>query len=334
MTEQHIKGTGNIAISGVKDSSIDITQYIGKSAEYQTLIEELANLEGWLSCIPEQDLADRLRVSQKVDDQKKKIIAFKQDVLRLAETFRAIEINTERLTVAKKHFEKGEFSKAHAILNAERPQMEVEQTQLLNAQAQTGKQLETITRQLSDNASEFLILAQTTALNYDNPNRFQDTCTFYEKALKSHSSVENIAIYALFLQNNNEFLKAETLYKRILDEFRQTLGVDQQATILNNLANLHSNTGKLGEAEGEYGEALSIYRSLAEKHPEAYLTDVAMTLVNLSEFYTVGVSDRAKAIGLACEALTILKSMRERTSIATVLLEVAQSILQHWNYKE
>ncbi|WP_423787669.1 tetratricopeptide repeat protein, partial [Klebsiella pneumoniae] len=52
-----------------------------------------------------------------------------------------------------------------------------------------------------------------------------------------------------------------------------------------NLANLHSATERMKEAEAAYQEALSTFRELAKANPEAYLPNVAMTLSSLANLY-------------------------------------------------
>lgn len=56
-----------------------------------------------------------------------------------------------------------------------------------------------------------------------------------------------------------------------------------RAKWLNNLGNIFSELGDRGGAREATQEALDIRRKLAEKHPEAFLPDVAMTLNNLGE---------------------------------------------------
>ena len=51
---------------------------------------------------------------------------------------------------------------------------------------------------------------------------------------------------------------------------------------LNNLANVYHVTARADQALALYQEALDIYRTLAQTHPEAYLSRVAMALNNLA----------------------------------------------------
>ena len=62
------------------------------------------------------------------------------------------------------------------------------------------------------------------------------------------------------------------------------------------------------EAEQAYGEALAIYRKLAETNPDAYLPDVAMTLNNLALLYS-GTQRMREAEQAYGEALAIRRKL-------------------------
>ena len=56
-------------------------------------------------------------------------------------------------------------------------------------------------------------------------------------------------------------------------------------------------------AEQEYQEALQIYQELAVENPRSFLPDVAMTLINLSIFYSQAQPE--KSLDLAQEVIEI-----------------------------
>lgn len=62
---------------------------------------------------------ERQEVQNKLDD-------LKREVISLAETLTKIPINTERLRVARQHFEAGDYPAARAILDAEQMGSELE----------------------------------------------------------------------------------------------------------------------------------------------------------------------------------------------------------------
>ena len=283
INEQSITGTANIGLQDIRDSTININQYLGKSGEYKALVERFEELKKWFESLPETKTKERREVGKKIELQKQLIEAFKQDVIRLAGTFQSVAIDTERLRQAKQHFEAGEFKQTDKILNAEK--LCDDQQRLLAIKKERTKELEDLNRQLRHNATEYLVKAQVTALNYSNSHRFEDTRKYYELSISSFPFIENLFSFAYFLQTHNQVNEAESLYRRILVDFREHLSPHDRARTLNNLATLHHDKNEIGMAEGEFKEALTIRRTLATTNPEAYLGDVARTLNNLANLH-------------------------------------------------
>ena len=84
--------------------------------------------------------------------------------MRLAETFTKIPGNTERLKLARQHFEAGDYAAARTILDA--GEMGNELDALLNQKQQLQSQQAENEANLIDKANEFLILARLTAVDY------------------------------------------------------------------------------------------------------------------------------------------------------------------------
>lgn len=163
---------------------------------------------------------------------------FKRDVLKLAEDFNKIPINNERLRLAKQHFEAGEYQAARAILDAET--MSHDQDALLAKQQRLDTQQTEVVKQLTDNATEFLLKARLTAIDYSLPDRIAQTSQFFEQALKSAQTPENMFAYAYFLQENNQFKDAEHCYQATLASYCQ-LATDNPAVYLPYLVNILQN---------------------------------------------------------------------------------------------
>jgi tetratricopeptide (TPR) repeat protein len=113
----------------------------------------------------------------------------------------------------------------------------------------------------------------------------------YEKAYRYRpDNVEYAFWYALTLQKQNSYSKAETVYSEVLTAYRQLAQDNPQAYLpylaltLNNLGILYSDTQQLSESAHASQEALTIKRQLARDN-EAYLPNVAMTLTNLGVLY-------------------------------------------------
>jgi hypothetical protein len=82
------------------------------------------------------------------------------------------------------------------------------------------------------------------------------------------------------------------------------------ANILNNLGNLYSNTQRLGEAEGAYGEALELYRRLAEKHPSAFQPALGKALTVLALFYARPLVKDPSLVALLDEVSQLIAEQR------------------------
>ncbi|MBX3336947.1 MAG: tetratricopeptide repeat protein [Nitrospira sp.] len=256
--------------------------------------------------------ADLLKLSGTRNEIRKKLEELKQEVIRLAETFTKIPINSDRLKLARQHFEAGNFSAARAILDAE--QMGIELDDLLQREEHLQQQQAQVQALRMDKANEFLILARLTALNFDVPDRFDKTIEYFEQSLKAAHTLENTFEYAYFLHTHNQFNAALPWYdealhirRRLADANPDTYLPDLAAT-LNNLGYLYRNRHDIAAAQAAYDEALDIRRRLAAANPETYLPDVAGTLNNLGILYRDR-NDVAAAQAAYDEALAIYRRL-------------------------
>jgi hypothetical protein len=273
-----ITGSGNFVASGVSNSTINASIVIGKSGEYRELKDHLDTLQKLFDKTPESETQERLELSEKINKQTAFLKSFEQDVVKLAETFDKIELNTDRLQKAKEYFDKGEITEARVLLE------DAEEERAGFVSHARGKQKEyeeKILPGLQNASDEYLILAQTTALNFENPNRFEDTCRYYEQSIATYPFFDNLFAYAEFLQAHLQYEEAAEVYERLKIEFASGLSPKAHAMLLHNLARLHRARNEHEMAEKEYEEALTIRRKLAanpQDHSPAYLLDVAMTL--------------------------------------------------------
>src|SRR5262249_44084497 len=100
----------------------------------QQKIKEYPNDEDFKTDLLQID-GERTAILNKLDD-------LKREVIRLAETFTKIPINTERLKSARQHFEAGDYAAARAVLDADQMGMELDallkrDEQLQQQQAET-----------------------------------------------------------------------------------------------------------------------------------------------------------------------------------------------------
>ncbi|HEX8197002.1 MAG TPA: tetratricopeptide repeat protein [Pyrinomonadaceae bacterium] len=319
------QGLGLIGLQNIKGPEINITQILGKSYQYQDLLDQLNTQQELFDLTPEANTEKRLKVSGKINELNSLIEQFKQDVLSLAATFEKIEINTERLKRAKEFFDKGELGEARAVLEIELEQMRDEQKHLLAKRDEFEAE---ILPKLLNNSEEFYVLAMATQVNFDNPNRFSEVCDYFERSIQSYSTQNNLYRYAYFLQEHNQFLKAEQYYERHLEQFAKVLSKENAAIILNNLAVVHINLNENEKALEEFKKALEICLQLDKTNPNSYLAYASMTLNNLAILYS-NLNQNEKALECFQQALKNRRQLAETNSefylpyVATTLNNLA-----------
>ncbi len=82
-----------IDIHGITDSSVKVKvmQILGKSYEYNELLDQLKTQQEIFDLLPENKQERRLEISAKINELENRIKQFKEDVLRLAEQFKQSE---------------------------------------------------------------------------------------------------------------------------------------------------------------------------------------------------------------------------------------------------
>ena len=252
--------------------TIETAQFFVQSLDYQALMARLAEKQEMVQYLQETGKTDRaLKAAAELEELEQQKEQLKENVFRLYETFTKIKIDTERLAQAKAYFDQGEFREADAILNA--AEMTRDLNQLLERDQQLDQEKAEIEQHRTQIANEFLIKARLWATFYEQPNRFEQSCNYFEEALRASRTAETVFEYALFLQDHNCFDPAKRLYEEALQLYR-TLATENPRTylpavagILNNLAALQKAQNDYGTAQGNYEEALQIYRSLATENP-------------------------------------------------------------------
>lgn len=270
---------------------------------------------------------EALKVSAEINEKEQELEWLKHEVVKLAEVFNKIEINTDRLKIAKEHFEKGEFKEARAVLDAEK--MTTELDALLVLKDKLKGDTKENNQFLRSSANEFLILARLTAVNFDLPGRFDKAMGYFESSLKADRNRENMFAYAYFLQSHNQFIEALPIYEQVLEVERSLLKNDKAylpnvAMTLNNLGNLQWGMNNLEPASASYNKALEIYRSLAETTSKTYTPYVATTLNNLGVLQNE-MTDQVSASESLNEALEIRRVLAVDNP-QTYLADVAMTL--------
>jgi hypothetical protein len=277
---------------------------------------------------------EQLEISGELEQLEAQLEQFKENIVRLAETFSKIEINTERLRQAKDYFEQGQFREADAILQAE--EMVKDLNKLEQKDQQLDQQKAEVRASREQIANEFLIKAQLWATFYEQSNRFEQTCEYFAESLRALKTTDNLFAYAHFLDEHYQLDQANLYYTEALEICRNLGDLSKVATVLNNLAILHSDENEMAIALAEYQEALQIYRELAVENPRSFLQYVAGTLNNLAILHK-NKNEMAIAEQKYQEALQIKKELaveNPRSFLPDVAMTLNNLAVLHWNKNE
>jgi Tetratricopeptide repeat len=130
-------------------------------------------------------------------------------------------------------------------------------------------------------SNKFLIWASLTQTNYDNPNRFADTCSYFERSINAFANKKNVFSYASFLHEHNIIELAELFYQRYLNDFKDEISDENKALVFHNLAFLNKQKGNHSDAFNQAQQAFGLFQQLSEINPQMYMPFVAR-IMNLT----------------------------------------------------
>lgn len=273
-----------------------------KSAEYKELTDRISELKEDIKEISNSDR--RLIKQQKLTELTAQLEKFKEDVTRIYETFTKIEVNTEKLRLAKELFENGQIREADAILKAE--ELLDDQEKLLGELQKGEDKIRTTKEKLKNNANEFLVKAQTTAALFNQSDWFDKSADYYKRSIQSFEGLDNLFGFASFLLKN-KVREAGTYFERCLS---YAIAEEDKLTVNNSLGNFYSDIGENEKAEAAYIAAVNIARQLAKVDTQTWETFLASALSNLGGLY-IQKSDIPKAEIYLKEAYQIRKRLFE-----------------------
>jgi hypothetical protein len=214
--------------------NITNAQFVIQSLDYQELVQAIEKQQKRVERLQKVgDTEGALEESAELETLEKRLVAFKENVIQLYETFNKITINTERLAQAKAYFDKGQFREADAILNAEDMAHDLER--LLAREQQLDQEKADIAQGKAQLADEYVIKARLQTVAYDQPHWFEQACAYFDAALTATPAPTPRFEYALFLQNHNSFDRSKPLYAALLLEYR-ALAEDNPRTYLPDVA--------------------------------------------------------------------------------------------------
>jgi len=270
--------TGNVQIGD---------NYYLKSTEYIDLLERIDELEALVNVT--EDKTKKLRYSEKLNNQIKQKETFEKEVIKLAETFNKIEINTERLKQAKQFFEDRKFKEARTILDTEAIQND--QEKFLKRKQDILREEKENKKALRNNADEFHIKAKLTEIDYRLENRFEKTDLYYEKSLLSDRNEDNLLDYAHFLMHHNQLVKSISLLNDVIDIYINFPETKSQ-TYFSDLAVAYgikgiaqTRTGNFIEAKESLEKAIENQRKLIFLDSLKYWSGLVNNLNNLGNVF-------------------------------------------------
>lgn len=215
--ELNFGGSFNIGVSSIAaGAEVNITQVLAQSLQYNDLLKQIKTQKKLLALTSATDTADRLEISNEINFLESQLEQFKKDVIKLAEQFELIEINTERLKNAKDYFDKGEIKEAKAVLESELEQMQDEQAMLLEKKNEFE---EDILPKLKNNAEEFMMLALLAVTDYENKDRLEKTGEYFKRSIQSFETKQNLIEYGTFLILTGAVTEAGKQFEKFIKKF-------------------------------------------------------------------------------------------------------------------
>ena len=279
--------------------TVNINQYLVKSDDYKALTKQLEDLghaieEKMADCKAFEAMgnAERLakcrqsRAAMQVqsDSLERIITLFKDDVLRLAQTFQTIPLNSERLRVAKALFDEGKFREVLAVMNTKEMMQEGEA--LLLQKERLESSLEQTDSLLQIKAEEFLVKAQAKAIDYADPKRIDSTTFCYRQSLRYADEVQTLYDLALFFSDNHLYDSAFAYFPKVIAH-PKAVGW-QVANASSFLGNMHTATGDLPTALDAYTKFFESYEKLHRSEPDNsfYKNNLAISYEKLGSTHT------------------------------------------------
>ncbi len=254
------------------------------------------------------------------NDQSKitgQIESIREAVRRLTEIFNTTPVDSARWQRAKAYFKQGKLREADAIL--QEAEIDKDSRSLKEQRDKRLEEMARINRELEDLSREYLLKAQLWQTFYTNPDWFERTCDYFEKALDTVRTSDTLCEYASFLNRFSLFDKAEKLYEEALIILKDLAKNDPQkhlpimAQVLDNLIVIHSKKHESDKILHRFREILNIYSFLIENYySEDYLPRLAIAKTNMADFYS-SIDEFEGAEAELTEAMQIYNSMKKNS---------------------
>ena len=261
--------------------------------QYKQLKEDIANANNEIAALRSinNSKLDSIILSKVVERNKKQeqLDELERDLFNQALYIAQIMSQDKPISERKRRsielFQEGKNREAAAVLNEDeiaadckRAGEDMERGRLLKLAGE--KMIENAKEKIRSLIEEYIMRAKSLMADKDNPNRLQQACLAYEKAidesthyLDEKESVVYLFYYAHFLQETRQYYYALKAYTEVFNIYWTLAKVNPEAYLpdvamtLNNIANLQSDLHQYDKAEENYTEALRIRRDLAKVNP-------------------------------------------------------------------
>ena len=194
---------------------------------------------------------------------------------------RAIELfNQGQLEEAIRLFEQGNYLK------------KIDDALKIKTQAEELRQKADSAEVLADkDIKEYKKSIQAQVSAYKMSNEWDKAGELLKGLADKLQTLDAIWEYAIFSQNQNQFVAAENYYKLYINKLSSLSDIKWEeneqnlAVIYNNLGLLYCDTHHFTDSEQMYKSALEIYKRLFESNPQVYEPDLADTYNNLANLY-------------------------------------------------
>ncbi|MBV6441637.1 MAG: hypothetical protein EPGJADBJ_03323 [Saprospiraceae bacterium] len=282
-----VTGTGN---------TINTTQIFGKSPEYAELKKRLDGLAASIAkkadaceqmakdSLPakyrDACRAELIALNAERDSVQKIETRFREDVIRLAETFSTIKLNSERLRLAKQLFDEGKIHEADNVLSAK--EMQREGDALLARKERAQQTLQETDSLLLVKADEYAMKARLKVLDYADPLRYDSAQIYFEQSRRYAETIENLKDFANLLYSQNQSHRSIAYLEKAMQLAHSE---NDEALLARDLGHCYYTNQKMAEAEKMYLRSLEIRERLAASNPAQFEPGLAMTAMNLGIFY-------------------------------------------------
>lgn len=275
-----MSGSFNIGVSGVAtNASVTVNQILARSYEYNDLLERITDKKDILDGTAADNVEKIQRVTAQLKQLEAQLEQFKKDVIKLAEQFDLIEINTERLKNAKEYFDKGEIKEAKAVLESELEQMRDEQAKLLEKKLEFEEE---ILPKLKNNAEEFFMLALLALTDYENEDRFEKTIEYFQRSIESLETKQNLIEYGSFLIFIGKANEAGKQFEAFIKKFAGDMTDEEKAGTFVNFGFYYFNINQYETAKEYLEQALEILETEPAKAFKDYCYIYAAAQGNLA----------------------------------------------------